>query len=884
MAADKFDDDQTRSFTILAAGTEVSHFKIISKIGAGGMGEVYLAEDTRLDRKVALKFLPHHLCQDEDCRKRFKREAQAAAKLSHPNIIHVYEVSEYQGRPFFAMEHVEGRSLREVQSEELDIDRIIGIAIQLCDGLHSAHDLGVIHRDIKPSNIMIDSSGRPKLLDFGLATVKGGEHLTKTGSTLGTVGYMSPEQIEGKATDARSDLFSLGVVLYELIAGKSPFRRDDETATLKAILQDAPQPLARYNSKVSDDLQRIVSKLLEKDPSLRYQSASGVIPDLKKLSPTRTSQVVIEKKRDWWNRYAVLAVLIVMISILGFWYWQSRPEIKDEEVISLVVLPFENLGSEEEEYFADGMTDEITARLAGLSGLRVISRTSAVYYKGSKKPLRDIAKELNVDYVLEGTIRWDRSGDTDRVRIIPQLIRATDDSHIWASTIERALIQVFTVQADIAEQVATALNVNLLGEDRRRLQQIPTNNMEAYDYYLRGHELYNAFRDRHDFELAIAMFEKALTLDTAFVSASALLSITHSTLYWYGWDRSDECSNSARSAAKRAMALDSSNTSARAALGYYYYYFKRDLDRALSEFEYARKINANDADILAAIGYIKRRQGKWEESYQCQERALELNPLSDNTRVDLLGTAIVMRRFDDAESLATKGFELFPDNAEYYIQLGFAWVAQKGDAGRAQRLLDSIPPGRIRNKDIELLYQWNWIYLQHRYERALEPILDFIHYCQSAEDTARYLFSVAETYRLLKRMETSRLYYDSARVYIEAWEARGLTVGGFLPPSLGLIYSRLGQDEKAVQAARRDSANLPLSVDAFLGTVPLLDLAVTYARVGEPDKAIDLIDTLLSVPSPVNVAMLKLDPKYDPLRDHPRFQALIEKYEKEYEL
>ncbi len=382
--------------------------------------------------------------------------------------------------------------------------------------------------------------------------------------------------------------------------------------------------------------------------------------------------------------------------------------------------------------------------------------------------------------------------------------------------------------------------------------------------------------------MANAMFEKAVTLDTAFVSASAELSKTHSTLYWFGWDRSDECLNNARSAAERAMALDSSNTSARAALGYYYYYFKRDLDRALSEFEYARKINANDADILSAIGYIKRRQGEWEESYHHQERALELNPLSDNMRVDLLGTAVIMRRFDDAESLATKGLELFPDNAEYYIQLGFVWVAQKGDPERAQRLLDSIPPGRIRNKDIELFYRWNWIYLQHRYERALEPILDFINYCQSAEDTARYLFSVAETYHLLNRTETSRLYYDSARVYIEAWEARGLTVGGFLPPSLGLIYSRLGEDKKAVQAARRDSANLPLSGDAFLGTVPLLDLAVTYARVGEPDEAIDLLDTLLSIPSDVTVDILKLDPKYDPLRDHPRFQALIDKYEKEH--
>ncbi len=873
------DDDNTRTHIVLTKGTMVSHYRIIEKIGVGGMGEVYLAQDTELDRKVALKFLPPHLCQDEDCRKRFKREAQTAAKLSHPNIVHVYEVSEYQERPFFAMEHVEGRSLRDVKAEELDIDRIVGIAIQLCDGLHSAHAAGVIHRDIKPSNVIIDSSNRPKLLDFGLAMVKGGEHLTKTGSTLGTVGYMSPEQIEGKVTDARSDLFSLGVMLYELITSKSPFRRDDETATLKAILSDTPEPLARYKADVPDDLQRIVSKLLEKDSSLRYQSAAGVIPDLKKLSVESTSSVAVEKKHDRWNRYVVPIAVIILIGSLGLWYWQSQPDADGDRAVSLVVLPFENLGAEEDEYFADGMTDEITARLAGISGLRVISRTSAIHYKSSDRPLKDIAKELNVDYVLEGTIRWDKSGDTDRVRIIPQLIRASDDSHIWASTIERELTQVFAVQADIAEQVAVALNVNLLGEDRRRLEHIPTNNMEAYDYYLRGRELFQMFYDFEQLKVAIGLFEKAVAHDTAFASAYAELSIMHSHMYWFGWDRSNERSNRSRSEAQRALALDSANTSAHVALGYYYYYIERDFDRALSEFEYARKIRANDAGILAAIGYIKRRQGEWEESYQSQKLALELDPLSLSTRNGLSATARYMRRFDIAESIARKGLGLFPDQLSNYLELGHIYIARDGDASSALRILDSIP-SRVRETTYEeVFYRWQYTYLQRRYETALNPMLDLVNYCTTAEDTAEYLFHLAETYQLLNRTALSKVYYDSARVYIEALNARGITLGGFLPPSLGLVYSRLGENEEAIQAARRDSARLPLSGDAFLGTDALHDLAVTYARVGEFDKALDLIDTLLSIPSEVTVAKLRLDPIYDPLRDDPRFQALIEKYE-----
>ena len=278
------DDDKTQSCVVLTKGTMVSHYRIIEKIGSGGMGEVYLAEDTKLNRKVALKFLPPHLCQDEECRQRFKREAQAAAKLNHPNIVTIHEVSDYQGRPFIAMELVEGLSLRDLaKGKELSIDRIIELAIQVCDGLGAAHGKKVVHRDIKPSNIVIDAYGRPKILDFGLAATQGGEHLTKTGSTLGTVRYMSPEQVQGKEIDQRSDLFSLGVVLYELIAGRTPFERDNEAATLKAITQDNPEPLARYKSDIPDELQRTVSKLLEKDSAYRYQTAAGVISDLRRL-------------------------------------------------------------------------------------------------------------------------------------------------------------------------------------------------------------------------------------------------------------------------------------------------------------------------------------------------------------------------------------------------------------------------------------------------------------------------------------------------------------------------------------------------------------------------------------------------------------------------
>jgi serine/threonine protein kinase len=281
------DDDKTRTHVLLTSGTMVSHYRIIEKIGAGGMGEVYLAEDTELNRKVALKFLPPHLCQDADCRTRFKREAQAAAKLNHPNIVTIYEVSEFNGRPFFAMEHVEGQSLRDlIKAKELPIERVIELAIQICEGLHKAHQSGIVHRDVKPANILIDADGRAKILDFGLASVTGSDHLTKTGSTLGTIGYMSPEQAKGEEVDQRSDIFSLGVVLYEMITSKSPFKTDNDAATLRNITDQEPEPLARYKAGVSSELQIIISKALQKDGALRYQHADELSADLKSVRST----------------------------------------------------------------------------------------------------------------------------------------------------------------------------------------------------------------------------------------------------------------------------------------------------------------------------------------------------------------------------------------------------------------------------------------------------------------------------------------------------------------------------------------------------------------------------------------------------------------------
>jgi serine/threonine protein kinase/Flp pilus assembly protein TadD len=552
MAVGESSDDKTQSFIALTSGTLVSHYRMVKKIGAGGMGEVYLAEDTELDRKVALKFLPTHLCQDGDCRKRFKREAQAAAKLSHPNIIHVYEVSEYQGRPFFAMEHVEGRSLRDVNAEELDIDRIIGMAIQLCDGLNTAHAAGVTHRDIKPSNIIIDSSGRPKLLDFGLATVKGGERLTRTGSTLGTVGYMSPEQAEGKSVDGRSDLFSLGVVLYELIAGRPPFQRDTEAATLRAILYDAPQPLSRYRSGVSDDLQRIVSRLLERDPLHRYQSAADICADLKRL--------------------------VAAISTAA-----TAAQVGEE---SIVVVPFENLGGDpENEYFSDGLTEEIITALGKIGQVRVISRKSSMQLKDTDKDIRTIGREFGVMYILTGSVR--RIGEDIRVNC--ELVEVSNERQLWSERYSGTMKDVFDIQEKIARSIAGALMVRLSVSEDKALANRGIQSPRAYDLYLRARQE----TERYTRE---------------------------------GLDRAHELLT-------EAIRLEPNSATLHAALGYNYYNYvntghhqEKSIEAALQSLRRASELDPGSIDALRVHGAICFLTGEARKGVQLLEQVLEKSP------------------------------------------------------------------------------------------------------------------------------------------------------------------------------------------------------------------------------------------------------------------
>jgi len=615
------DDERTQSFVALTKDTEVSHYTIIDKIGSGGMGDVYLAWDTELERTVALKFLHPHLCKNDDCRKRFKREAQAAARLDHANIVSVHEVGEFRNRPYIVMQHVEGHSLRHVIKQgKLSLQQVIDLATQICEGLHEAHELGIVHRDIKPSNILLDARGNPKLVDFGLATIVGTDKLTKTGSTLGTVGYMSPEQAEGKEVDQRSDLFSLGVVLYEMITGRRPFDRDSDVATSKAIVTDIPEPLARYKANVPEELQQIVDRALDKNIETRYQTASGMLADLKRIQ--QAGSQTRKRKLGLWA-----AALVVLIAVIGYFLIDKFPVIPKSDSNgwqnSVAVLVFRNLsGDPERDIFCEGMTDEIIGRLTTIKSLKVTSMQSMLRFKESDLDLKKIGKDLKVDHILEGNIQ--QSGDVMRVRA--QLIRVEDDANIWTENYERDVDEVFTLQDDVSRAIAAALKVTLVGNEPSFVARRGTDNIEAYNAYVKGRFLWRK-RTEEDILAAIESFEQAIALDSNYAAAWSGLADAWWTLPEYGNVTRAVAYPHWEPAAVKALELDGNLAEAHASMGNIYRH-KGEYEEA--EREYLRAIELNPGYPWSHHWYAKglSSQGREDERRAQQQIAYELDPLS----------------------------------------------------------------------------------------------------------------------------------------------------------------------------------------------------------------------------------------------------------------
>ena len=866
-------------------GKTISHYKILEKLGEGGMGVVYKAEDTKLKRTVALKFLPPAFSLDPEAKSRFIQEAQAASALQHTNICTIHDIDETDdGQMFICMDYYEGKTLNQkIKSGPVKIKEAIEIAIQVAQGLARAYERGIVHRDIKPANIMITKDGIAKILDFGIAKLAGQARLTKTGTTTGTAAYMSPEQTRGEDVDHRTDIWSLGTVLYEMVTGQLPFKGDYEQAVVYSILNEEPEPLTVLRTGVPVEIERIVKKCIEKNPAERYQTAGDLVADLHHLQritaapttrnrPAAPLRAVRRRARRWfWVGGLVLVVALAVGITLRYFIPIEKEPVSQRKM--LVVLPFENLSLSEDEYFADGITEETTARLSAIHGLGVIARTSARQYKNTDKTIQQIGKELEVDYVLEGTVRWQHSPEgLSRVRITPQLIKVSDATHLWSSVYDKDMADIFQVQTDIAEQVAQALDIKLLEPERRALQAKPTDNSEAYDYYLRGidhNERGWSYDDQQEFELALQMLEKSVELDPDFALAYVFISNIYSWQYFGGYDKTEERLAKSKAAVDEALRLQPDMPEALVALAFYYYREFLDYDRALELFKRVQKARPNFSPEL--IGWIQRRQGKWAQSVVTMERVFKLNPRSAIT-ADQQGLSYThMRRYKEAEEWYDRALSINPDYHSARLSKALNYLLWNGNTREAQAILEKLPKSPIVDNVWLLIHR-----LEQKYQDALER-LGTLSY-DSFEDQDFYFqknLANATIYYLTNEPSLMNAQADSARIVLER-EVRDHPGDPRYHAALGLAYVYSGLKEDAIREGNRAVEIYPVSKDALGGPSYVAQLAQIYAMVGEHEAAIDKLAYLLSIPNDaVSVSLLKIDPTWNALRDHPRFKALL---------
>ncbi len=870
-------------------GQKVGSFEIIEMIGRGGMGVVYLAHDTKLDRSVAIKSIPVELQASSTARARFHREAKLLASLNHPNIAVIHEIIEQdEGAGYLILEYIPGETLAQrIAREPLKFEETLSIAQQVAEAVSAAHDKGVIHRDLKPGNIKITPDGRVKVLDFGLAKASVSEDknventVTQPGHVIGTPAYMSPEQARGKDTDHRTDIWSFGCIMYEMLSGHLPFEGETATDTLARIIERQPDWDVLPQSTPMN-IRVLLRRCLEKNPQQRLGDITNAALEIREtlssgfLTKSASAQAVPTKSRKMAMIIGA-AIIIVLTTIVVQFIPEKQAQPSSKE-IRLVVLPFENLGPVEDEYFADGITDAITARLAVIHGLGVISRQSAIQYKKRDKDTRQIAKELRVDYILEGTVQRERPSDpTSRVRIIPQLIRASDDTHVWADVYDNDMSEVFQVQSDLAEQVAQALDITLLEPERQALESRPTENLEAWDYYLRGEEYYNRRLIENDFRIATQMYEKAIELDPTFALAYAQLSNAHAYLYWLYYDRTEERLAMAKQAVEKALQLNPDLPEAHMALGHYYYHGHLDYNRALEQFAIVRKSQPNNSEILAWIGFVQRRQGKFEQALTNIKKASELDPLSNTLVFEIALTCTFLRMYPEAEPCYERAISLRPDWPEPYSWNAWLYLLAEGKTEEAQAVLEQASQNSNSSEDRWIVFRSVVLNMFNGdYHETLDQLSS---YELGAFDTQFWFVPKSQLHAqingLMGNQQLEQDYYESARCVLETKTQEQPDDARFRS-ALGIAYAGLGRKEDAIREGELAVELLPVSKEAMRGFYRAKDLAQIYAMVGEHDAAIDQLEFLLSVPGEMSVPLIQLDPTWAPLRDHPRFKKLVE--------
>ena len=867
----------------------LGHYEILEEIGRGGMGVIYRARQQHSRRIVAVKRILAHEANSHEALVRFRREAEAVASLDHPNILPIHEVSESEeGLPFFSMKYAEGGSLRIAASALRTKSRdCVRLMAKVARGISYAHGKGVLHRDLQPGNILLDENGEPMVSDFGLAKwLDQTSDLTRTLETLGTPGYIAPEQTECPAAEltCAADIYSLGAILFYLLTGRPPFVGPN---VLSVIHQAAATPAPRLCSlapSLDRDLETIVARCLESDPNARYKSAEALAEDLElwlRHEPIRARRSgVFTHGRKWVRRNptstALVGSLIALAAVIGMMFWEresTHPVPTSNGSIpykSIAVLPFENLSHDPDNaYFANGIQEEILTRLASIAGLKVISRTSTQQYQSKPRNLREIAKQLGVANIVEGSVQK----ATDQVRVNVQLINAQSDSHLWAETYDRKLTEIFGIESDIAKDIADALQVKLTTGEKQALAVKLTNNPEAYDLYLRGLSFETRFSSAWQ---AVDFYEEAVKLDPNFAIAWARLSRADADIYSDQRDTAPSRREAAKHALENAQKLQPNSPETLLALGYYQYRVLRDYGAAKITFGRVSKLLPASTEVPYALAEVARREGRWDQSIAYYEQALVLDPRNVELLREAALTYYIVRQFPAALKLYDRALDIMPNDPELMASKARIYQLQ-GNLQEAAKFLSEInwPTAHEDTLKIKLVQ----LRLERNYGEAialLQTRLAQFHF-SSQFAKVREQVTLAFMQRLAGDTAGAKATADQARTTLESIcknQPDNPGVWGALATASALI----GERDLALTQMTRSMTLLPSAKDPMLGPALEGALPIVQTILGETSRPISTLARLLQTPSlwPLTPAFLRLDPTWDRLRTDPAFQKLCE--------